>query len=76
MCLSDRADRGQADSVQAERAGLVELLDVTDNVLEELLEVALTDAAPDDVTRPEDVGNLLRRSGCRVHPTRASSTGA
>jgi ribosomal-protein-alanine N-acetyltransferase len=47
MCLSDRADSGRAG-----RAGLVELLDVTDHVLEELLEVALTDAAPDDVTPP------------------------
>jgi [ribosomal protein S5]-alanine N-acetyltransferase len=47
MCLSDRAD-----SEQVERAGLVELLDITEDVLEELLEVALTDAAPDDVTPP------------------------
>lgn len=52
MCLSDRADCGQTDSEQAEPAAMVELLDVTDDVLEELLEVALTDAAPDDVTPP------------------------
>ncbi|WP_217496150.1 hypothetical protein [Arthrobacter sp. 24S4-2] len=50
MCLSDRADCGQTDSEQAEPAAMVELRDVTDDVLEELLEVALTDAAPDDVT--------------------------
>ena len=34
------------------RAGRVQLLDVTAGILEELLDVALADAAPDDVTPP------------------------
>jgi RimJ/RimL family protein N-acetyltransferase len=33
-------------------AGRVQLLDVTEGILEELLDVALADAAPDDVTPP------------------------
>ena len=33
-------------------AGRVQLLDVTAEILEELLDVAVTDAAPDDVTPP------------------------
>ncbi len=33
-------------------AGRVRLVDVTDEILEQLLDVALTDAAPDDVTPP------------------------
>jgi hypothetical protein len=34
------------------RAGRVQLLDITEGILEELLDVALADAAPDDVTPP------------------------
>ena len=34
------------------RAGRVQLLDVTAGIVEELLDVALADAAPDDVTPP------------------------
>ena len=39
-------------SDHALRAGSVQLLDVTAGILEELLDVALADAAPDDVTPP------------------------
>ncbi|CAN7370566.1 GNAT family N-acetyltransferase [Arthrobacter sp. LjRoot14] len=48
MCPSEPT----SPSSPAPHAGRVELLDVTEEILEELLDVALTDAAADDVTPP------------------------
>ncbi|KIS27505.1 GCN5 family acetyltransferase [Arthrobacter sp. SPG23] len=48
MCPSEPT----APSSPAPLAGRVELLDVTEEILEKLLDVALTDAAADDVTPP------------------------